>query len=247
MINLKLKKLFKKLLNNAGYEIHPYSGDITNQEMDIINYSKKYSVLDMSALKTVIDTVKYLEQNDIKGAFVECGVWRGGSIITMIKTLQQLGVNDREIYLYDTFEGMANPSEFDVKESGITGDDVVRIEYQTSDAKITLESVKKNVLATGYNKSKIHFIKGRVEDTIKNNTLKDIAFLRLDTDFYLSTKIELECLYPKLSNNGILIIDDYGAWLGSKKATDEYFISKNIPVFLSRIHPLGGRIHVKQK
>ena len=82
-----IKKLLKNILNNYGYEIHPHSGDITNQDMEIINYSKKYSVLDTSALKAIIDIVKYLEHNKIEGAFVECGVWRGGSIITMIKNI----------------------------------------------------------------------------------------------------------------------------------------------------------------
>ena len=78
----------------------------------------------------------------------------------------------------------------------------------------------------------------------KNNP-KSIALLRLDTDWYESTKHELECLFPLISNGGILIIDDYTVWTGAKKAADEYFQKNNVQIFLNRIYPQGQRIGVK--
>ena len=82
------------------------------------------------------------------------------------------------------------------------------------------KNIKKEV-----NNNKIRLIKGPVEKTLLNNeNLPDkISLLRLDTDFYESTKIELEILYPKVIKGGFLIIDDYGHWKGSRKAVDEYF------------------------
>lgn len=247
IIKHKIAGLIKGVTNHFGYEVRQFPQDITKEDMEIINYSIKYTVLDHSTIKSMIDAVKYLESNNIKGSFVECGVLKGGMIIAMIKTLQQLGINDREFYLYDTFYGMANPSEFDTRvsgEAGVTGKTVIDNKNLLG---IPLPQVKKNVLGTGYDASKIHFVEGMVEDTLPKNDLHDIALLRLDTDFYNSTKAELEYLYPKLSTNGILIIDDYGVWAGAKKATDEYFIKNQEQIFLSRIHPLGGRIGIKPK
>ena len=96
----------------------------------------------------------------------------------------------------------------------------------------SLDEVKKNInLAAGENSlESINLIEGKVENTLKinKNLPEKISILRLDTDWYESTKIELEILFPKLSNGGILIIDDYGQWKGSRKAVDEFFFNKNV-------------------
>ena len=112
---------------------------------------------------------------------------------------------------------------------------------------LKLKNVKKNVNKTGYDKSKLKFIVGDVMETIQNNIPDKIALLRLDTDFYDSTKCELEYLFPKLSEGGILIVDDYGRWQGSRKATDEYIKNNNIKIFLNQIYPSGSVIGIKQK
>ena len=97
-------------------------------------------------------------------------------------------------------------------------------------ASCSLDKVKQNFKEVKLNIKNIRFIKGKVEDTlkIKKNLPKKLSILRLDTDFYESTKSELQKLYPLLVKGGVLIIDDYGSWLGSKKATDEYFSNKKI-------------------
>ncbi len=159
---------------------------------------------------------------DNKGDFVECGVWKGGSVMVMAMTLKLLNAK-RAIWLYDTFEGMAGQSEFDyhVNDKNDMG-------YNPSIG--TINEVKGNILSTGYDD--FHFIKGKVEDTIPNEIPKSIALLRLDTDWYESTKHELNHLYPLLIKGGVFIVDDYGSYFGSKKAADEYFGGK---VLLSRI------------
>jgi len=89
----------------------------------------------------------------------------------------------------------------------------------------SLENTKKNIYKNIKSKKNLKLIQGKVEDTlvIKENVPKKISLLRLDTDWYESTKIELEILYPLLQKGGILIIDDYGHFKGCRKAVDEYF------------------------
>ena len=91
-------------------------------------------------------------------------------------------------------------------------------------AMCSLEDVKKNI-KKNTNIDNIFLIKGKVENTLRNKKKlpKKISILRLDTDFYESTKIELEILYPRIQSGGVLIIDDYGEWQGARKAVDEYF------------------------
>ncbi len=81
-------------------------------------------------------------------------------------------------------------------------------------------------------------------DTIPKNVPEKISILRLDTDWYESTKHELNNLFPRLVSGGILIIDDYGHFQGSKKAVDEYFEENKISSFLFRID-YTGRLFVK--
>jgi len=239
-----LKRHIQKIAYNFGYEIFRIGDDITEKDMDIIRTAKPYTLTDTSTMKSLIEAVKYLEQNKIEGSFVECGVWRGGSVLVMIKTLQQLGVNDREIYLFDTFAGLNKPTNVDVKESGEVA---LELDYnpEKKDEKTSLEIVKKTILDTGYDNSKIHFIKGEVEKTLSKTNLDKIALLRLDTKWYESTKCEMEYLYPRLLPKGVLIIDDYGIWKGSKKAVDEYFAKNNINPFLTRINTVGARLLIK--
>jgi hypothetical protein len=98
-----------------------------------------------------------------------------------------------------------------------------------------IEEVSKNIGLIDYPENKSHLIPGKVEHTVPENQHERIALLRLDTDWYESTRIELEYLFPKLVKGGILIIDDYGHWEGARKATDEYFEKNNIQLFLNRV------------
>ncbi len=98
-----------------------------------------------------------------------------------------------------------------------------------------IEDVRANLWITGYPRGKIHFVTGKVEDTIPGAIADHIALLRLDTDWYESTQHETRHLYPRLSGNGTLIIDDHGHWQGARKAIDEYFAASDAPVFLHRV------------
>jgi hypothetical protein len=207
----------------------------------------------VARVQAVVEAVRYCVRRDVPGAFVECGVWRGGSVLAMILALQDLGVEDRHLHLYDTFEGMTEPRELDVSRfEGSARAAWARASRRSSRvwphlfdrADFTEEAVRKTILETGYPADRVHFVRGRVEDTIPARSPERIAILRLDTDWYESTRHELHHLYPVLSSGGVLIVDDYGHWEGARRAVDEYFGTHAEPVLLNWID-YTGRIAVK--
>ena len=105
--------------------------------------------------------------------------------------------------------------------------------------------VKKNMASTDYPEENIIYIKGKIEETLPGYIPRKISILRLDTDWYESTKHELEHLYPILSPGGVLIIDDYGHFAGARKAVDEYFSGLEKPPYMPRID-YSGRIIIKK-
>lgn len=234
-----------------GPEVLDFEQTITAADHEIIARALPLSITSLPRVQAVIDAVRYCEARRVPGAFAECGVWRGGSVLAMILSLQQLGVTDRDIYLYDTFEGMVEPTEADTTPFGASATEIWDA-AQGSDHKpwpeyfnedFNEDVVRETLLATGYPEKRLHFVKGRVEDTIPNVAPPEIALLRLDTDWYESTRHELIHLYPRVSPGGVLIIDDYGHWEGSARAVDEY-LTEHVPLLLSRID-YSGRMAVK--
>jgi hypothetical protein len=189
--------------------------------------------------------VEYVINSKLPDDFVECGVWKGGSAMVIAYTLLEMGETQRKIYLYDTFEGMVAPTKEDFALIGSSGHLENEWRSKQSDDHnewcfSPLSEVQKNMLSTGYPEDRLIFVKGRVEDTIPRVMPEKIALLRLDTDWYLSTKHELDYLYPLLVQGGVLILDDYRTWAGNKKATDEYFVlGSNRNILLNRIDTSG--------
>ncbi len=224
-----IKKIIKNITNFFGYvlikKIDNELENTSNFNKDIIKKFSKYTMTSNVKIFTLIKAFEYINKFKIDGDFVECGVFTGGNIMIMKKLIEKNRLN-KKIYAYDTFEGMTVPTSFDIKIDGT----IAKKKFKKNWASCSLNQVKKNFKEMKLNIRNIRFIKGKVEQTlkIKKNLPKKISILRLDTDFYESTKSELEKLYPLLVDGGILIIDDYGSWLGSKKATDEYFAKKKI-------------------
>ena len=183
--------------------------------------------------------IQYLVKNKIPGDIVECGVWRGGSTMIAAHTLLAAGDTTRRIWLYDTFEGMTEPGNLDVRAyDGVDAHQIWGQWNSTHDENWVyspLDEVRSNMASTAYPNDKIVYVQGKVEDTIPENAPEQIALLRLDTDWYESTYHELSHLFPRLAKHGVLIIDDYGWWKGSREATDQYFGESDNPVFLNRV------------
>jgi O-methyltransferase len=186
---------------------------------------------------------------DIPGDLAECGVWRGGSVMLMALTLLSRGRTDRTIWLYDTFDGMTPPGGEDVQEmSGRSAAAILGERERTEEDPFwgvaPRRVVEANLRRTGYPMNRFRLIEGDVLKTIPAAAPPGLSVLRLDTDWYNSTRHELEHLYPRLSAGGVLIVDDYGYWRGARQATDEFFRTLAHRPLLTRID-YTGRICVK--
>ena len=234
----------------------PVSAGLTDIEVRILERVRPYTMTSPERLVALMDATSYVVRRGIPGALVECGVWRGGSVLAAIQVMLHLGVTDRDVYLYDTFEGMTEPSEADTspfEQERSALDSWKRYGRQGRQAwdwlfdpgVFNLGDVQELLYETGYPRERIHFVVGPVEDTLPGETPEHVALLRLDTDWYESTRHELLHLYPKVAEGGVLIIDDYGHWEGARRAVDEYFASEAPPVLLSRID-YTGRMGVKR-
>ena len=201
---------------------------------------------------SLIDAVRHCERRGLPGAFAECGVWKGGAVLAMLLALQQEGRTDRDVFLFDTFEGMTEPRPEDTSafeppalETWRAAGEEGRRPWQEffDPATFGEEHVRRTVLSSGYPAERLHFVRGRVEDTLPAHAPERLALLRLDTDWYESTRHELEHLYPRLCDGGVLIVDDYGHWEGARRAVDEYFADRPAPM-LHRVD-YTGRIALK--
>lgn len=238
-----MKALIKDVVKGFGYDIKPinaledasFAPDATDIEKDIYKKVEPFTMTGLNAVLSLVQAVKYIVDNKITGDFVECGVWRGGSMMAAALMLQHLGDTTRRLYLYDTFSGMVAPTAKDQQFDGKSASQVWRENGDGAWCDAGLEDVQNNINRTAYPSDKVYFVEGKIEDTVPNTIPEQISLLRLDTDWYESTKHELEHLYPRLAPHGILIIDDYGHWEGARIAADEFFAEQKFKPFLHRI------------
>ncbi|MFM7357917.1 MAG: TylF/MycF/NovP-related O-methyltransferase [Sediminibacterium sp.] len=241
-------KWLKKIVG-VNKKVPVYPPDFDSFHIDIIEQVRPFTMTSPERLYGLIEAVRYLESNEVAGNFVECGVWKGGSMMAVALTLKKLGSTNRQLYLYDTYEGMTAPTAADLSYQGEGAAELLQKESgQKEDSVIwaysSLEQVRENVLSTGYPESHIHFIQGDVLQTIPDKVPDSIALLRLDTDWYESTRHEMIHLYPLLVSHGVLIIDDYGFWRGSRQAVDEYIAEHRPGLLLNRMDDTG-RVAIK--
>ena len=224
--------------------------EVDEADLQLMREVRPFTMTSPERMYALPNAVRYVVANRLAGDITECGVWRGGSMMLIAKALLQLKDTERHLYLYDTFAGMTKPSAKDstrfekrTPEESYTaskkeGDDVVHWSYAS------LQEVQANLSSTGYDQSKLHFVKGPVEQTIPGIIPERIALLRLDTDFYESSKHEMEHLFPRLISGGVLILDDFGHWEGQRIAVEEYIKQHYLRLLLNRID-YSGRIAVK--
>jgi hypothetical protein len=212
--------------------------DIDAGTRGIIQFVRPFTSTSPERIAALCDAVRYVERYSIEGAILECGVWRGGSMMAAARVLQQSGSTSRDLYLFDTFEGMTRPTDVDRDMEGVSASDFMT-NTETVRLQASVDDVKENMERTGYPPELVHFVKGPVEQTVPGHAPDKIAVLRLDTDWYESTRHELAHLLPRVVDNGVLIIDDYGHWQGARKAVDEYLETAEQPMLLHRIDYTG--------
>ena len=235
-------RLLQGALARFGYELtgprereSRLLADLSPADRAIVARVAPYTMTSLQRRASLLGAVDHVLRHRIPGDIVECGVWRGGSMMAVALALLARGDTSRELYLYDTFEGMNEPSERDRSASGESARAQLARTRKGEGVwcEAGLDDVQANLWSTGYPRERIHFVQGPVEAPLPATLPRRIALLRLDTDWYESTRHELQHLYPLLSPHGVLIVDDYGHWQGARAAVDEYFAAQ--PVFLHRI------------
>jgi O-methyltransferase len=222
---------------------YPPDFDLTTRT--IIEFCQPFTMTSPERIFALCEAVRYVVRHNIPGDIVECGVWKGGSMMAVAKCLQSLN-QSRSLYLFDTFCGMTAPDAVDIDLVGRSAADLLVNSPKDSlvRAESSLQDVQRNFSLTDYDKSLVTYVVGPVEETVPKESPEKIALLRLDTDWYASTAHELRQLYPRLSAGGILIVDDYGHWNGARRAVDDFIAELREPLFLQRID-YTGRIAVK--
>ena len=246
-----LRKLGTGVRWRAGFLVGtPIPAEYPEELRTTIKRVRRHTLSSPQRLAALCDAVEYVARRPIEGDIVECGVWRGGSMMAAALTLQRLGETDRGLHLFDTFAGMPEPSEADEPSPYDAYSPQKRWRRQSRGsnastwAAVPVERVEEAMMSTGYPADRVHCVPGMVEDTLPERAPEKIALLRLDTDWYESTKHELEQLYPRLVEGGILIIDDYGHYEGARRAVDEFFADTGEVVLLNRID-YTGRIAIR--
>ncbi|MCX6432180.1 MAG: class I SAM-dependent methyltransferase [Actinobacteria bacterium] len=225
--------------------------EATSDDAALIASLRPFTMTSAERLWSLLNAVRYVTDEQLPGDFAECGVWRGGSVMAMARELTRLGVADRRIWLYDTFAGMTDPTVEDVEAgTGVTAADMLSTTEIGDGNNVWCvagrSDVETNVRSTGYPFDNFTFVEGDVAVTLHESVPEQICLLRLDTDWYESTRLGLEILYPRLVVGGVCILDDYGHWQGARTAVDEYFAAAGHRPYM---HPIdySGRVFVKTR
>jgi hypothetical protein len=251
-----MKILIKRLLKFLGYDTdqrnhgYDYEGDAEKA----IALVQQNTMVAFEPLVTLFQQVRHCEVNDIEGAFVECGVWKGGAVGLMALTNNQFGQTRRHLHLFDVFDDICEPDPLvdgayaidqvaalaGVEKESLQGRlRPVKGVYDSHGGHGTLEIVRQLLEnEIGYNKEYLHYYEGWFQETLPlhKDQIDKIAVLRLDADLYASTKICLEFLYDKVVAGGFVIIDDYGAYEGCRKAVDEFRAERQITSFMIHVN-----------
>ncbi len=205
---------------------------IQNRIIDFKNNKKYRAIYEEFKDYTIIPKETYIDNliladiyRKVDGAIVECGVWRGG----MIAGIAKLFSDQRDYYLFDSFEGLPQARDVD-------GEDTIQWQKdQDNTMKAEIDFAQKAMRLSGTRN--YHFIKGWFKDTLPKFKMDTkIAILRLDGDLYDSTMDCLTYLYPFLSDDGIIIVDDYYFWEGCTKAVHDYLSKHQL---CSRLRQFG--------
>jgi O-methyltransferase len=252
-----IKPLLKSVIGRLGYELRKKEEraslgyELEAPALAAIAKVRPYTMLPPERLITLYQQAAHCEKTGLQGAFVECGVWKGGSVALMALANLGQGVARRDLHLFDAFTDICEPDQAvdgerairEVKAwgkgAGATGKLApVTGFYDSMGGAGTLAGNKELLEKTvGYPAQKLHYHVGWFQDTLPSaaSDIGPIALLRLDGDWYASTKVCLERLYDQVVPGGFVIVDDYGAYEGCRKAVDEFRASRKISAYLSHI------------
>jgi Macrocin-O-methyltransferase (TylF). len=192
-----------------------------------------YSLVGIGGLEATDRAGQTVNAEGIEGDFAELGVARGGCASLLGMSAFAANAPQRKLWLFDSYEGLPEPGERDFVASGDTGDHVRPLPKGSCLGAleevrwVTLEKFK-------LPEDRIEYVKGWFENTVPStrSKIKKLAILRIDGDWYESTKVCLEGLFEKVQPGGYVIIDDYDSCVGAKRAVDEFVAANNLDVTL---------------
>ena len=146
--------------NQADLFAGPKFQDLNELELEIIRRVQPFTMTSIERIVSLIQAVQYIVRNSVSGDFVECGVWKGGSMMAVALTLINEKAGDRQLYLFDTFDGMPEPSEQDAAASdGRSAKELLAAESKDSSSYIWAycpeDIVRQNMQSVGYDQNKI--------------------------------------------------------------------------------------------
>src|SRR5450432_1013418 len=230
--------LLKRSLTNTLFEAEP---DPDEDEFRFVRERANHyvkgaalSMLPLVRLDNIESCIVDVLENGVPGDLIETGVWRGGATIFMRAVLKAYGVTDRAVWAADSFEGLPTPdAEKFPLEAKVQLGPVMQKAY--NNLMVSLEEVNRNFQAYALLDDQVHFLKGWFKDTLPTAPIRTLALLRLDGDFYESTRDSLVSLYDRVSVGGYVIVDDYGeeSWTYCRRAVDEFREERGIvePLF----------------
>jgi O-methyltransferase len=231
--------LMIKILANTIYEddsIHPFFSpayDAGKRETGLDWPKTAHTMVGVERLKNVADLMSRALEANIPGDFIETGVWRGGCCILMRSILEAYSNTTRRVFVADSFEGLPKPKP------EVYAADADDPHHTYKELVVSLEEVKANFSRYNLLDDQVVFVKGFFADTLQTLTNNKFALLRLDGDMYESTYCALEALYPQLSPGGYIIIDDYGAIEGCRRAVEEYRDAQGITATITQVDWTG--------
>lgn len=178
--------------------------------------SPTHTMVGILRLKNVRELAQRAIDLAVPGDFIETGVWRGGCCILMRGVLAANLIDDRKVYVADSFDGLPPPKP------DLFPEDAGDTRYKMRELAVSVDEVKANFDRYGLRDDQVVFVKGFFSDTLAALDAGPFAVIRLDGDMYESTYVALEALYPKLSPGGFIIVDDYGAIEQCRKAVTDY-------------------------
>ena len=179
-----------------------------------------------------------LEEN-VPGAFVECGVWRGGTSFLMAHLLQQAGVSDRKVWLLDSFEGIQPPEHIDGP-AALKWSEDTNSPFYYDNFRVSVEEVRRSANELGLG-AHTEFVKGWFDQTIPANRdrIGQIAILRIDCNWHAGNRCCLHNLYNQVVDGGFVILDYYN-WDGCAIAVHEFLGSRKLAHRIETVSGPGG-------
>jgi O-methyltransferase len=197
----------------------------------ILQVKPVHTMVRNRSLMTLYRMVRYVNHISLPGAIVECGVWKGGSSAMMAAACRD-SATQRDIWLFDSFEGLPPPSKLDGT--------VEQKHYFKGMNKGSIESVQHIFRKLRLPLERVHFVKGWFEQTIPSAEVGAIAVLHIDADWYESVSLVLHQLYDRVVPGGYVILDDYGYWPGCDRAVHDFLDARAIPrTVLQRVGSMG--------